>query len=269
MRPALILLVFIATFAGCDSKTKSSSDTEASQNQIAGAESSETQTADENSSLTSSEKKADSEPSLNAGLCSLRGRITLDGPIPPPRKLSINKDEQLCGAKDTIQEVSGTGGGVAQVVIEIKGASTEKDWPKTDGGFDIRQKNCQFTPTMLVIPVGENVTVYNDDPVGHNVNTGEWNVTQPSGGDPIVKPINAKAPTPIRCNIHSWMEGWIYPAQSPLYAVTNDNGEYEITDVPPGKYRVSIWHSYLGRSNERVTLEVGNVTKLDHEFKSK
>jgi hypothetical protein len=93
-------------------------------------------------------KAAGEQAAVNEEFADLVGRITLSGEIPPPRKLSINKDVEVCGAADTVQDVTGKDGGVADVVVEIKGVeqSSDWDWQVPEEGFVIRQKDCQFTP---------------------------------------------------------------------------------------------------------------------------
>ena len=213
---------------------------------------------------------SDGLTSSDPGSADVLGRVTLKGEMPPPRKLSITKDAEVCGAVDTIKDIEGEEGGVARVVIEIKGVKGE-GWEYQDpaDGYVMRQKNCQFLPNLVVIPRGKDIHVYNDDPVGHNVNTGDWNQTQPPGPKPIIKPVENKAPVKIVCNIHSWMEGWIYPVQNPYFAVTDAKGQFKIAGVPPGKYRINIWHPSLGRKTARLTLESGKVATLDHEYEVK
>ncbi|QDT12206.1 carboxypeptidase regulatory-like domain-containing protein [Planctomycetes bacterium K23_9] len=217
-------------------------------------------------SAVSSKQSADTE-SGSSSTADLSGRITLNGQIPSPRKLSITKDVDTCGAIDTIADITGSEGGVANVVIEIKDVEGD-NWTYNDpaDGYVMRQKDCQFRPNLLVIPNGKDIKVYNDDPVGHNVNTGDWNKMQPAGPDPIVRPVEGKSPTKIGCNIHSWMEAWIYPVQNPFYAVSDEKGNFSITGIPPGKYRINIWHASLGRKNARMTLVAGKAATLDHEF---
>ncbi len=216
---------------------------------------------------SAAEAPSEDVPSENSGTANVSGRVSLKGEMPPPRKLSITKDPEVCGAVDTIKDVEGVEGGVANVVIEIKGVKGD-DWKYEDpaDGYEIRQKNCQFAPSLVVIPLGKDIHVYNDDPVGHNVNTGAWNLTQPPGPKPIIKPMESKLPVKIVCNIHSWMEGWIYPVKNPYFAVTDTKGEFNIAGVPPGKYRVNIWHPSLGRKTARLTLEAGKSATLDHEY---
>ncbi len=61
------------------------------------------------------------------------------------------------------------------------------------------------------------------------------------------------------------MEGWIYPVQSPFYAVTNERGEFSIKGIPAGKYRVTIWHPFLGRKTERLSLRAGKIAELNNQ----
>ena len=264
------LLLFAPVMIGCGPKA---ADPDAAVNVIDSdleSKNAVTQPADAGVQPNDTDGTSTVAASNDASTADLSGRILLDGDVPPPRKLSITKDVETCGAIDTIVDITGTDGGVAEVVIEVKGVEGDKfafDVPKE--GYVMRQKDCQFKPNLLVIPSGKEIQVYNDDPVGHNVNTGDWNMMQPAGPDPIVRPIDNKAPLKIGCNIHSWMEAWIYPVQNPFFAVTDEKGGFEITGIPPGKYRVNIWHASLGRKSARLTFQAGKTTTLEHEFKVK
>ena len=38
------------------------------------------------------------------------------------------------------------------------------------------------------------------------------------------------------------MNGWMIGLGHPYFSVTDANGKFEITDIPPGKYTVVAWH---------------------------
>ncbi len=191
----------------------------------------------------------------------LKGKITLDGDAPAPRTITITKDPELCSAHGTtVNDVKiGKDKGVADVVVEITGVKAKDEspfkWDLPRDGFVIRQKDCGFSPSVLVIPNGKSVKVFNDDKVTHNVNTGAWNEMQAPDAPAVEKPVKGRKPIKVSCNIHSWMEAWIYPVQSPHFAVTNKDGEYEIKNIPAGKYRVKFWHASLKPVKERLTFE--------------
>src|SRR5437764_717248 len=64
-----------------------------------------------------------------------------------------------------------------------------------------------------------------------------------------------RAKVPITCDLHSWMKSWVVVAEHPYYAVTDAAGAFRIAAVPPGKYRLRMWHEVLGDVSREV--EVG------------
>ncbi len=198
------------------------------------------------------------------------GRVTYTGDPIPPRKIMITKDVDHCkdAAGELVEVRVDANGGLADVVIEVQVDGADWEWNEPEGGYILRQKGCQFEPWLLVVPNGANVKVYNDDEVTHNVNTGLWNEMQASGATAVEKPIRGRQGIRVSCNIHSWMEAWIYPARSPYFARTKDDGSFEIAGVPAGTYRVTVWHPTLGRERLRVEITVGETTSEDIEFEA-
>ena len=62
----------------------------------------------------------------------------------------------------------------------------------------------------------------------------------------------------------SWMEAWIVVTEHPYYAVSNEVGEFELTDIPPGQYTLRVWHETLGQFEQPV--EVKANTEASVEF---
>src|SRR5439155_276722 len=46
----------------------------------------------------------------------------------------------------------------------------------------------------------------------------------------------------VRCDAHPHMFAWLIVHDSPYVAVTDDRGAFRIADVPPGTYKVTMWH---------------------------
>jgi hypothetical protein len=203
----------------------------------------------------------------------LDGRVLLTGKIPPARRITVTKNEDVCGlaSGEVHNVVVSKDRGLKDVVVEILGIEPGQEgfeWNRPKSGYVLRQKGCQFGPPLLVMPTGEKLTVVNDDPIGHNVNSGQWNEQQPGGGAPIVRQLTGNRPVRVGCNVHSWMEAWVYLARSPFYAVTDAEGKFRIENVPPGTYRVTYWHSSLRPAREKVTIAAGDEVQQEVALKS-
>jgi plastocyanin len=118
----------------------------------------------------------------------------------------------------------------------------------------IEQIDLEFVPGVKAIQAGTAVSFPNRDKVRHHV----YSFSPPKRFD---LPLYAGTPeqpvlfdTPgvvtIGCNIHDWMVGYIYVAESPYFAVTAADGTALLAGLPDGRYRVRVWHAQLGSSEE-------------------
>ena len=51
----------------------------------------------------------------------------------------------------------------------------------------------------------------------------------------------------LKCDIHPWMETWVYVSDNSLFAVTGADGKFSIEGVPAGSYEIEVWHPHLGK----------------------
>ena len=125
------------------------------------------------------------------------------------------------------------------------------------------QTKMTFSPHVMVVQVGTTVEFLNSDPVGHNVywpsisgnkklahNLGTW----PKGEKKSFQ-FSDVGVASLLCNVHPEMNGYIVVAPTPYFAVTDKSGNYEIKNVPPGKYTLKTW-SEEGKVTTQV-VEVG------------
>lgn len=216
----------------------------------------------------------DEEPVAESATGAIAGVITFEGRIPDPRTIQATKDAEFCSVGEgDVQDVNVKDGKLSGAVIEmtVKGKDLP-DFKAPEDGFVLRQKDCRFSPRLLVAYDGAELTVYNDDKVEHNVNTGSWNLLQSPGSDAIKEKIGYQG-TPfarVTCNIHSWMESWVYVARSPFYAATSEDGTYTIEGIPAGtKIRGTVMHSVLGKQRFTAEIKAGETTKMDFVFEGK
>jgi hypothetical protein len=77
----------------------------------------------------------------------------------------------------------------------------------------------------------------------------------------------------LGCNIHDWMVGYIYVSETPFFATTQAAGTATLEDLPPGAYRVQLWHPNMEQAQETttrlVTLKAEEPMTLEWELSLK
>ncbi len=138
----------------------------------------------------------------------------------------------------------------------------------------IHQKGCMYQPHVLAMQANQKLNVVNADPTTHNihpipVNNREFNKIQAPGAPIEVTFAREEIAIPVRCNIHPWMRGYIAVFKHPYFAVTSDNGSFELKNVPPGTYTIEAWHEELGTATQKVVLGSSETKTVEFVFKGK
>jgi plastocyanin len=211
-------------------------------------------------------------PVSNGG--TIAGTVKFQGAAPAPKAIEVTKDKEVCGQHELKNEdlLVGAGGGIANAVVSITNISKGK--PMDGGAPVLDQKGCQYVPHVLLFPAGSTVKINNDDGILHNIHTYSTknppvNMAQPK----FKKTIEAKFEQPelirVTCDAHGWMEGWFISEDNPYFAKTDADGNYKLTDVPPGDYELKVWQEKLGEKTAKVTVTAGAETKANFELAAK
>jgi hypothetical protein len=201
----------------------------------------------------------------------LKGMISLKGTPPANIFHDVEKDSNVCGSKvqEETYEVNAENHGLQNVVISIEGISEGKA-PLSTIAL-IENKKCHFFPHIQVGITGQFFEVINSDPIMHNThlkmeNFTLLNVIMPAHGKNIKKNIRDPGLIKIQCDAHKFMHGWFVVNENPYFAVTDHEGNYKISDIPPGKYKIRIWHEGLSVKERNVTINSGKKTDLSLEL---
>lgn len=143
------------------------------------------------------------------------------------------------------------------VVMVYPNGQPTKGPIKFPWAYRVAQQNIQFTPFMLVVPVGADVQFPNLDKVRHHVysfSAGNKFEIKLYGHE---ENRTAKMSTPgvvaIGCNIHDKMVSFIRVVDTAYAAKTDANGVVTVRDVPAGAITAKVWHPYLrGMKNEKA-----------------
>ena len=214
---------------------------------------------------------------------SIKGQITLVGKVPKPKgyNLTTLPDPVYCGRISDgkgwrlLQPFDvGSEGQFRQVVVRLEGIHKGKPFP-TGELSRIQAVDCQFLPFINVVRDQHAISVVNMDPAMHDIQAYETSQLGPRVLFNIPLPISSRYPKEValsahfhkhyqgslmtqtikmtkgrrtftmQCGFHAFMESWALVTENPYFAVTDKDGRFEIGDIPPGTYNLSIWHPYL------------------------
>ena len=213
------------------------------------------------------------------------GKVSLNGTAPAPQKIDMAQDAN-CASKNpnaVTETVVAKDGNLQNVFVYIKEGTTADNKKIADFTFDkpateavLDQTGCHYVPHVLGMQTNQTLKVTNSDPTSHNINaqpdkkTGNeaFNESQPSGAGPITKTFKrSEILVPVKCNQHPWMKAYIGVVKHPFFAVSKEDGTFEIKGVPPGTYTVVAWHE-KGPTEKtmQVTIPAKGSGKADFTF---
>ena len=233
-------------------------------------------------------------PVTNGG--SIRGQVTIIGDKPRPMAFNLVTipDAVYCGRIST-----GTGWRIVEDFIIAKGGSLKDAVVMLDGikqgkPFDLPKvridaMDCDFLPFVNVLKDQDEITVINMDPVEHDIQGYEtarvrgarvlFNRPLPMNpfhrvlglvhshkhmaGKPMIQKIHLRKGRNLfvmQCGFHPYMFSWGVVIKNPYYAITKEDGKFEISDIPPGEYFLKVWHAGMKQYLERPVTVTENGT---------
>jgi plastocyanin len=204
---------------------------------------------------------------------SISGTVKFKGTAPAPKKLEVSKDKEVCGKTPKVdQSLVVNNGNLANAVVTITDIKTGKKIDAKKVTLD--QKGCEYQPHVLAFPVGTTVEILNPDGILHNVHSyskvnSPFNMAQPKFKKTLDVKIDKPEAIEVKCDVHGWMQGWLVATESPYAAVTDNSGNFKLTDVPAGTYTMEVWHEKLGKNTQKVTVKAKEDAKVNFEVAGK
>ncbi len=211
----------------------------------------------------------------------ITGIVHFKGTPPPPTKMQIDKDNDVCGSgfRKQIDVDVGRDKSLHNVVICVEGDGKGSHFEPPAGGFKLDQKGCAFVPEIMIVPAGEKLRITNRDPVVHNIHTFEiikgirrdmFNFAQPERGHRRTETIKPRRSNTVEltCDIHTFMHGWMYVSDGSACIVSKD-GRFRISDVAEGVHTVKVWHPTLGEKKATAVVKGAQETTVEFEFAAK
>jgi hypothetical protein len=241
---------------------------------------------------------------VNGG-ATIKGTVTLKGVPPSPKAYNLITfpDPEYCGRisdgqgwrllKDFVVNNRSQIQGVVMVVEGVKaGKPFSLSIPRVEA------RDCQFLPFTTVVRDEHGIEVVNMDPVMHDIQAYETSITQGTRvlfNSPL--PFNPKHQRGdihathehlpgksmvhqfqlskgrkifvMQCGFHAYMESWAIAVDNPYFTFTNETGEYVISSLPPGRYRIRAWHPSVKQEQVNTfTVEPNQTVRMDFSLES-
>jgi len=206
----------------------------------------------------------------------IRGEVRLAGELPTTLRLTVSKDAKYCGVNKSSPRLRlGKSKGVQNTIVWLEGIAEGKKNTTTNKQLVLDQLKCEYTPHVLLLPYGSALDIVNSDPILHNVHAYEgadngrtlFNIAQPIKGQrTTVKQTQFRKPGLYlaTCDAgHPWMNAYIMVADHPYFALTDASGGFVFEHVPPGQYKLRMWHE--GVAIVQTEMENGKAKAYRYE----
>src|SRR6202171_3027788 len=202
-------------------------------------------------------------PVTNGGTIS--GSVQWSGPAPRILDFPVTKDPQICDpdSRKTVgleRLIIGPQGGVANTVVYLKTISSGKALEAPEQRRHLDQRRCHYIPHILLVPENAALQMQSSDATLHTIHmegAATFNLPFPFPNQVSARTMATPGLVTLRCNGgHVWMNAEMMVIPHPYYAVTDESGRFEFSDVPPGTYQIVAWHEGWTLAGKTQTFDV-------------
>ena len=173
--------------------------------------------------------------------------------------------------------IDANGAPVSGAVMELLSDTALASANSSMNEVRVDQIDKEFVPTVTTIVAGGSASFPNSDDILHHVysfspaKTFDTPLYGSNSDSEYREAFDVPGVVEIGCNIHDWMLAYIYVGESELMEISNDEGLVSLSDIPPGDYRLRVWHSRLAapqnKMEQDVTIEADGVKELELSLK--
>ncbi len=234
---------------------------------------------------------------------SITGKVILNGEKPNPQAFNLVTfpEPVFCGRisngkgwrlLDEFQVAPD--GGLQDTVVMLEGIHHGKPFEVTVP--TIEAEDCTLSPNVNVVRDNSEIRVVNMDPILHDVQLYE---TAPFGSEVMFhRPLRLNPHHPkdslqnhehlpgetlvdtirfskgrriffFECGFHAYMQSWGIAVTNPYYPITDEQGNFSITDIPEGMYTLVAWHPGMrGILDMKVVVLADETLKTRFEFEA-
>jgi len=151
---------------------------------------------------------------------------------------------------------------LSNVVVFVKAAPTTTSPVRAR----IYQKDEEFLPHLVAVPVGSTVEFPNEDLIFHNVfslsRAGTFDLGRYPRGQSKSRTFTTPGLVKVYCNLHSHMSAVIRIFDHPYFAIPDAHGRFAIAGLAPRRYDVVAWHERVGEVTLATSVTAGQIASL-------
>lgn len=214
-------------------------------------------------------------PTAPKGTATITGKVSYEGKPISTAPIKMNAECQAlhpdAPAKDE-SFVLNPNGTLRYAFVYVK-EGVQGNYPPPSEPAEVDQHNCMYTPHVIGVQAGQPVDFKNSDDLLHNVhavtkNNEAFNFAQVTKGAVDRRVFkNPEIMVQMKCDVHPWMSSYIGVVAHPFFAVTGEDGSFQIRNLPAGTYMLEVWHEKLGTQTQQVTIAEGETKEVNFVFK--
>ena len=209
-------------------------------------------------------------------------RFVYDGLPPKAKAVTITRDQAVCAKHALVDEsllVNAENRGLANVAVYlylkrgVEAPPVHASYVQTRNDDVVLDNiHCRFKPHFTLIRTSQTLVLTNSDSVSHN---SKLDCLRNASINPVIPAkgklehrffASERLPSQVSCSVHPWMVGWLLVTDTPYMAISDDDGNVNIENLPIGTHTFQVWHERIGyvksvKINDRpATWNKGRVT---------
>ncbi len=203
------------------------------------------------------------------------GTIRLRDDAPSDSVIHPTSDTDVCGSALRDASLDRGDRTLGGVVVWLEGIAAGKPMPLVRR-YDVTHHRCMLVPRVQAAVTGGTLNVRSLDRTTHRTRitrAGDLDpltiVTQTEDGQvvPVERVMSSAGPIELTCGNHPWTRAFVAVFDHPYFDVTVRSGAFELDSIPPGTYRLKVWHERFPTIARQIEVRPNGVEVIEIDLR--